>query len=147
MLAECPSSRCTLIPIALLELAAIAGEVWDFRARELEEFWVVRVDAVRGGGAWLVAPRPYSSETEVSIGLRSHAGDWRRAQAEEPCAIRLHLGPSPNGTFARIETLQPELEIGRSFAPCAAGVLAWAERELELGLGMLEPASEVSLPG
>ncbi len=132
------------IPIPLLELAARAEESWDWRARELEEHWLERADSRRAGGAWLVVPKPHAGEQMQLHPLRSQADSWIRADPEGPHEVCLSEGPSPNGSFVRCEVKEPSRFTGRPFAPVARSVLAWADHALQLGLGRLEHAREVS---
>ena len=72
---------------------------------------------------------------------------YRRSEpGEEPDAIVL-AGPSNVGGFVRFELAAGRAPAGPPLAPLVAAGMAWADRELDLGIGPLAPAREARRPG
>jgi hypothetical protein len=94
--------------------------------------------ATRWGGAWTQSTRPFAETSKVALcggldGVRYAVGD------EPPDAI-LSTEPGRTGGHVRFEPDAVRTPAGPSTAPLAVVGFAFADRELELGIGPLEAA-------
>jgi hypothetical protein len=145
-----PRFGAGLAPIAgettdllLVQRAVVAGTVLDYQPEQLEQSVVARADAHRGGAAYLPVPREFA-ETR-SFGLVS-AGGWRLAEPGEEPDARLELGPAASGPggFVRVRPEPSRTPIGPPLANRVAEMLAFADREFDLDLGVLRAPTRAS---
>jgi hypothetical protein len=120
--------------------ALIEGARPDVAAEALERGLVAAADRIRGGGGWLATTRPPSGQGEHR--LVREGGAYRRARAGEEADATVLAGPSNIGGFARFEPALGRTPVGPPLGPLVAAGLAWADRELGMGVGPLVPATE-----
>jgi hypothetical protein len=130
------------LPMALVALAAQAGSLTELHPAELEALVVAAADARRAGGGWTALVRPL--DATASYRLVDESGSYRFALPGEAGHAEIVTGPSDLGGFVRF-TPSPEcVAPGPPLAPRVVSAFAAADRELELGLGPLEPPSPAS---
>ncbi|HKF19610.1 MAG TPA: ATP-grasp domain-containing protein [Candidatus Dormibacteraeota bacterium] len=129
------------LPLGLLQLAIVEGLDLDYRPADLEEMLVAGADEHRSGGAWTTVSRVFTEMEEVRL-ARIDGGFARAAEGEEADAT-LSIGPSNLGGFVRFAAVPERTPTGISIAPRAVAFFAFADRELETGIGPLEPAREL----
>ena len=130
-----------LLPELLLGLGqrvAAAGELADLDTTGLEALVVDVADARRWGGAWTWTTRVQSATQSAPIVGDEHG--FRRATDGEVADGAISLGPNPAGGFVRFEPVPERTPVGPSLAPRAAAALAWADAELDAGVGPVVPA-------
>lgn len=135
------------LPLELLNLALVAGEVIDWRPEQLERLILRGSRVNRAGAASVHVPAAVSGERSAALFVGP--GGMRRAREGDPEDVQLALGENPAGGFLKV-TLHPDLtSVGPSVAPRVAAALAWADAEWELGIGPVSPAPDLrpsSLP-
>lgn len=129
------------LPLGLLQLAIVEGLELDYRPADLEEILVNGADEHRSGGAWTTVTRVFTEMEEVRL-VRIDGGFARAAEGEEADATP-SIGPSNLGGFVRFAAVPERTPTGISIAPRAVALFAFADRELETGIGPLEPAREL----
>ena len=74
------------------------------------------------------------------------AGSWRLAEPGEDEDARLELGPAASGPggFVRVRPEPSRTPIGPPLAKRVTEMLAFADREFNLGLGTLHPPTPAS---
>lgn len=129
------------LPLALLSIAAQAGESLDYRPAALEAAVVNAADATRAGGGWIAVREPIAETIERHATLD---GDTLRgARPGEVVAAKLMAGPSDMGGFLRLTPEAPLAPRGASVAPAVIRGFSWAEHELGVAIGALDPCSVV----
>jgi hypothetical protein len=121
----------------MLHHAVVEG-VADVPSAALEAAVVEAGAETRWGGAWTQSTRPFVETSKVALcggldGVRYAVGD------EPPDAI-LSTGPGRTGGHVRFEPDAVRTPAGPSIAPLALVGFAFADRELDLGIGPLEAA-------
>lgn len=134
------------LPFGMVLDAIVAGLPLEWRPGALERLLVDAADTTRTAatGAQLPVAVPRfdgRSLVREGDGFRWADDDGARGGAE--IAAELSSGSSPVGGFARITMAPSAVSIGASFAPCAAALWAFADRELGAGIGRLSPARTV----
>ncbi|GGP36864.1 hypothetical protein GCM10010185_05100 [Saccharothrix coeruleofusca] len=127
------------LPLALAQVALVAGHDLGVSSREFEELLVAAADAYRHGsvGANVRAVHP----TEV-VERPVVFTEWacRFAHPEEVPQGTLRLRPSPLGARLELDLVADQLPFGRPAAPLTVAAFALADREWGTALGPLEPA-------
>ena len=113
----------------------------DYRPADLEEMLVVGADQHPGGGAWSTVSCVFTEMEEVRLARTD--GRFARAAEGEEADATLSIGPSNLGGFVRFAPIPQRTPTGLSIAPRAVALFAFADRELETGIGLLEPAREL----
>ena len=126
-------------PLALLQVALVAGHDVGLSSLDLGALLVPAADAYRTGGAWAVAPvtGPVDFQERAFV-LTDHGCRWAAPHEPPDGALRL----SPFGTRALVE-LCPEpgrLPSGSSLGPLAVAAFALADAEWGTRFGSLEAA-------
>ena len=133
------------LPLLVLHWVAAAGRPLSATAAEIEQALVAAADARRAGGGWVFVDRRLTESREWDLVVRSGrariASDDGDGDAPDG---RLEAGPSAEGGFVRFTADPDRTPSGPSIAPRVCAVLAWADAELDLGLGPLTPASPAS---
>lgn len=131
-----PIARATPdLPLSLVFTAVLAGERLDYRPMELERLLVESADINRGGGAYTVITAAQSHTREVPL-VRGPAGYRPATEGEEPTAT-LSVGPGAIGGFVAYDPDPKYTPIGASIAPAATAGFAFADGQLETGIGPL----------
>jgi hypothetical protein len=128
------------LPLMLLNYAVCAG-VADIPAAALQEIVCAAGRDRRWGGAWTPTKKVVHENASYSLVL--DGGGWRHAREQETPDATFGIGPGPMGGFVRLTLDRERTPVGPSIAPRAAAAFAWADRELEAGLGTLQPAVSV----
>lgn len=130
-------------PLALLAFALQEEVELPVDPRELEAFVLEAADAKRAAHTIALTDERPADTTTLSL---ARAGDAWRVRGEdepgEPDATALY-GPSDAAGFLRFKAEPAVVPVGPSYARFAASALMWADREMGLGIGPLEPARDV----
>ncbi len=125
--------------VHLMNLAIVEGLPIDWRPRALEEALLAKADEVRAAGGMAVVTR------SLEPGKR-----WYRSVGETwvPCAedartVEVEVGPHPAGAIIFSRWDPKALVVGERVAPLVCSLLQQLDRELDLGLGAIEPAPDV----
>ena len=130
------------VPLFPLHWIAAAGHPIGVTADELEETLTAAADARRGGGGWVFVRRSFSETSTRRVVV--DGGVCRPAGDDEPPDVELTIGPGAEGGFVRCIPVPDRTAVGPSVAPLVCTVLAWADAELDLGLGPLSPAPDLA---
>jgi len=130
------------LPLHPLHWITAAGQPLPVSATELEATFTEAADARRGGGGWVFAHREVAETTRHPLVLEG--GTCRPTRHGEAPDATLVAGPGSEGAFVRCEPVAERTAVGPSIAPLACTVLAWADAELDLGIGPLVPAPDLS---
>jgi hypothetical protein len=127
------------MPMDLIHYAVVEGVqiTWDPRA--LEQHIVDAATGARQTRCHVVADAGIEERT---VGLRRADDGWRETGADA-AEVTVHCGPSPVGTFVRVVPEMSVLVPGASVAALVASVLQWVDTHIGLGLGPLEPATDM----
>jgi hypothetical protein len=123
--------------LMLLHYAVVEG-VADVPSAALENAVVEAGARTRWGGAWTPVTRRVDETSKIS--LVGGVDGFRHAIDGEPTDAVMELGPGRTGGFVRLEFDTVRTPRGPSIAPLAVAGFAFADRELDLGLGPLTPA-------
>lgn len=131
------------LPLLALALAAQHGEPLDFRLEHLERGLLETSREWRSGGGGIVLTKP-RSENEAHALVEGCDGMRAARSGETPDAL-LSVGPGPSTSsgFATLQLLPERVLAGPSAAPRIARGYAFADRELDTGIGPLVPAEPV----
>jgi hypothetical protein len=125
------------LTLMMLHYAVVEG-VADVETAALECAVVEAGMRTRWGGAWTPVTRTFDEASKVA--LVGGVDGFRPALAGEPADASLESGPGREGGFVRLEFDAARTRRGPSIAPLAVAGFAFADRELDLGLGPLSPA-------
>lgn len=128
----------TLLPLHWVSAAGLPVPV---TAADLEAALTAAADAHRGGGGWVFVRRELAETSTRALVVRD--GTCRPGADDVP-DVELVSGPGAEGGFVRCSPDPDRTPIGESVAPLVCTVLSWADRELDLGLGALAPAPDLS---
>ena len=126
--------------LMLLHHAVVEG-VADVPSAALERAVVAAGTRVRWGSSGTPVGRDF--EETATIPLVGGAGGFRRADGDEPPDVTLSYGPGRSGGHVRLEFDATRTPRGPSIAPRAVAGFAFADAELDFGLGPLIPAPEL----
>jgi len=118
-----------------LHLTVVEGEDLDYRPQELETTFLAAV-AENRESAFGAPIDGYSIGEQAEADLVWEEGTFRRARDDEGAVGTVQIGPMASGSYLRYS--QSDSKLGPSFAPTAAAVLAFADREWGIGVGELE---------
>ncbi|AHI01631.1 hypothetical protein KALB_8274 [Kutzneria albida DSM 43870] len=127
------------LPLALLQVALVAGHEAGISSIEFEDLLVSAADTTRISaiGANVKAVRP-ESEVERPVVWTEWACRW--AHEDEPAHGSLRLRPGPVGGRLELELYQEAVRPGRPAAPLVVSAFALADQDWGTGVGRLEPA-------
>ena len=128
----CPDLRLEILH------AAVAEGVVDVPSSGIEELVVDAAARTRWGGTWTSVTRVLSENTKTAL-VGGVDGFRRAAAGEVPDAV-LSAGPGRTGGHVRVDFDPARTPSGPSIAPRAVAGLAFADAELDLGIGPLAPA-------
>lgn len=126
------------LPLLPLHWLAAAERPLPVTAAEIEDALVAAADGRRAGGGWTMVSARLDETTEHPVVVRD--GRCLPAGTATPDG-RVEAGPGPEGGFVRFDAAPDRTPVGPSIAPRVCAVLAWADVELDLGLGPLHPAT------
>ncbi|MGH9230051.1 MAG: hypothetical protein ACRD07_15245, partial [Acidimicrobiales bacterium] len=127
------------LPFVALHWAVAAGWPCPVAPDELEATIVAAADAHRAGGGW-VAGRTRWHETREHPVVVTDDGCEAAADADVANGV-VTTGPSSQGGFIRFTATPGATPVGPPLAPRAASAYAWADGELDAGIGVrLRPA-------
>ena len=129
------------IPVFPLHWLAAAGDPIGVTAAELEQTLTDAADARRGGGGWVFVERSFAATSSRRVVIED--GTCRPARDGETPDAEITAGPGAEGGFVRCILDPGRTPVGPSVAPRVGAVLAWADREFDLGLGPLTPAPDL----
>ncbi|RKT52038.1 hypothetical protein [Saccharothrix australiensis] len=131
------------LPLALAQVALVAGHDLGVSSIEFEELLVGAADGYRRGsvGANVRAVRPTETVERPVVFT-----EWscRFAHPDEVPHGALRLRPSPLGARLELDLSADQLTPGRPVVPLAVAAFALADQEWRTGLGPLEPAVPVA---
>jgi hypothetical protein len=131
------------LPLLALALAVQHGEALDLRLPELERGLLDAADASRAGGGGIVVDKPHA-ETVVRAFVERGDGPGEAREGEAPDGfVSLGPGPSTSTGFSTVQLVPERVLAGPSIAPRVAQGYAFADHELEAGIGPLVPAEPV----
>ena len=130
------------VPLFPVHWIAAAGHPLGVTAGELEATLTAAADARRGGGGWVFVGRAFTETSTHHVVVDD--GVCRRADAAEPADGEVTVGPGAEGGFVRCILDPDRTPVGPSVATRVCSVLAWADAELDLGLGPLIPAPDLT---
>ena len=125
------------LTLKLLHYAVVEG-VADVESAALEHAVVEAGTSTRWGGAWTPVRRRFDETSTMA--LVGGVDGFRPALAGEATDVAMESGPGRAGGFVRLEFDAARTPRGPSIAPLAVAGFAFADRELDLGLGPLAPA-------
>lgn len=128
------------LPLALVALAAMAGEALAFDPERLERAVLEGSDRQRAGAGWIDVPTSFDETCEHA--LVAEGDRYRRARDGEEHDGLFVIGPGGRGGFVRFAPDAQRTPAGPSLAPRVCRAFAWADRELGTGIGPVEPAPE-----
>lgn len=123
----------------LLQFNLTAGREPGVTAAELESWAVPALDVAR-----MVLPRAIvnrrlvEDSTEIPL-----SWDGERLDRDPAGSLRLVMGPTAVGTFARLEVPHAALDVGARVGPLNAAMMRFLDEELGAGIGPVEPAPDV----
>jgi hypothetical protein len=130
----------TELPLELVDLAICEGEPWDFRADELEAWWLEGADRVRSGGGWTISRLAVEENRTWRLALD---GDGcREAREDEKGDADMLVGPASAGSLVRFTPDADYVRLGTSVAPLVAKAFRWSDEHLGTGFGHIEPARD-----
>ncbi|GLZ32497.1 hypothetical protein Lesp02_46850 [Lentzea sp. NBRC 105346] len=139
---SCFEDALPSLPLALVQVALVAG--WDLgiSSMQFEEMLLQAADATRAGsvGANVRAVQP-TEKTEREVVFNGWS--CRFAHGDEPSHATLRLAPSPIGARLELDLHRETMEHGRPVVPLTVAAFALADQEWGTGLGPLEPAVAV----
>lgn len=126
----------------LLQLNLVAGRHPGVSAAELEAWAVPALDARRTVQARALAPAQLV-EDSLEVGVH-----WDGARLHPHAAgnMRLVVGPSPVGAFAKVE-IPDDTPLPERVGPLNAALVRFLDEELDAGFGPVEPAPDVRRRG
>lgn len=130
--------RAADLPLYLLHLAIVEREPVDWQPRRFEQQVVAAADEQRSAGSFVSTPRVHDGEAALAW------DDGALRETTGPADVTVTGGSSPGGGVLRVLVDPARHPRGRSVAPVTAAALLWADDHWDLGLGPLEPASDVS---
>ena len=131
--------RSVDLPLLLLNFAIVESEPFDWCGPELEALLLEAADRDRSGRTMAVVSRRIT-EAIPEVSLVVDGLHVRRAEDGEEPAATLVVGPHSAGGIVLVKFSEKQTPVGPSLAPRAAAVLAWADTEWNLGIGVLAPA-------
>jgi hypothetical protein len=131
------------LPLALVQVALVAGHDLGVSSIEFEELLVGAADGFRAGsvGANVRAVRPTEPQ-ERPVVFTDWACRWAHPD-ETPHGV-LRLKPFPIGGRLELDFYRDGVPSGRPVAPLAVAAFALADQDWGTGLGPLEPAIPVA---
>jgi hypothetical protein len=134
------------LPFQILLDALVAGVPGDWRAVELEQMLLGHVDEHRAGGTWRTLPGALDPRDDHPLTISTGpdgAISVSEQQDGELADAHVSTGPSAIGGFVRAVFVSERTPKGPSVARRAQAFWAWADHELELGVGPLEASTAV----
>lgn len=128
------------VPLYLVHLAVVEDVDVDWRPDELERLVIGGAHRVRMVRSHLMVD---AELPEGSIWLRREGSRLVAVDDEAEADLALQRGPAPAGSLVRVEIDDDVVPTGSSPASLVAAALAWADDHWGLGLGPLQPASDV----
>ena len=133
------------LPLALVQVALVAGHDIGISSIEFEDLLVRAADASRisaiGANVKAVSP---TAEVERPVVWTEWACRW--AHEDEAPHGTLRLKPGRIGGRLELDLYQDGVRPGRAAAPLVVSAFALADQDWSTGLGPLEPAIAVSEP-
>ena len=126
------------LPLLPLHWLAAAERPLAVSAAEIEDALVAAADARRAGGGWTMVATRLAETTEHPVVVRD--GRCLPAGTATPDGT-VQAGPGAEGGFVNFRADPDRTPVGPSIAPRVCAVLAWADAELGLGIGPLNPAT------
>lgn len=133
------------INLELLNVIVMEGAPFDWRAETLERLILEVADAHRAGGGWL-STRGVATQTRSYV-LNRVADGWQIEEGEGPADAIGRVGPSATGSHVRVTPDPDRTPKGPSAQPLVAELLGAMDDALDLGIGRLTPAQDLSLTG
>jgi hypothetical protein len=127
--------------LMMLHYAVVEG-VADVESAALEHAVVEAGARTRWGGAWTPVTRRFDETSKVA--LAGSVDGFRHAIDGAPADAVMEVGPGRTGGFLRLDFDAARTPRGPSIAPLAVAGFAFADRELDLGLGPLASARPVA---
>lgn len=131
------------LPLALVQVALVAGHDIGISSIEFEDMVVAAADANRisaiGANVRAVAP---TAEVERAVVWTDWACRW--AHEDEQPHGSLRLKPGPVGGRLELDLYQEAVWPGRPAAPLVVSAFALADQDWSTGFGRLEPAVAAS---
>jgi hypothetical protein len=127
--------------LMLLHHAVVEGVV-DVLSAALENTLLEAGARTRWGGAWTAVERRFDQTSKAA--LVGGVDGFRHAIDGEPPDAVMEVGPGRTGGFVRFDFDAARTPRGPSIAPLAVAGFAFADRELDLGLGPLASARPVA---
>ena len=122
-------------PLLLALDAIVAGLDLDWQPVQFEAALVEAADEARGGGTW----RMVSAQVdEAKRNLVFHPAPHWEVEDETP-DVTVEMGPSASGAFLRSMVAPGRFASGPSFAPTAAAIWEFLDRDLGLDFGPILP--------
>ncbi len=132
------------IPLSLINLAVIEGEDVGWHPQDLESHIRILIrQRPYVTGNQLLAVRP---EQQISKTVRVEGATVRSTRKDEAPDATILVGPGTSGGFMLVMVNPDRLEPGDSAAPIVRDLLSFADREWDLGIGPLEPATDYRSP-
>ena len=125
----------------MLHYAVVEG-VADVESAALEHAVVEAGARTRWGGAWTPVTRRFDETSKAA--LAGGVDGFRHAIDGAPTDAVMEVGPGRTGGFLRIDFDAARTPRGPSIAPLAVAGFAFADRELDLGLGPLTSARPIA---
>lgn len=126
----------------LLQLNLVAGRHPEVTADAFEALALPALDAHRTVQARALAPQQLV-EDSLEVGVQ---WDGHRLRPHAEGNMRLVVGPSPVGAFAKVDILEGTPLPGR-VGPLNAALVRFLDEELDAGFGPVEPAPDVRRRG
>ncbi len=131
------------LPLALLQVALVAGHDVGVGAERFEETLLAAAD-LRRSGAIGANVRALRQEEPVQRGIVFDGWSCRWAEEPEPSHGTLRLRPYPVGGRLELELDGGALPLGAPVAPLTVAAFALADRDWGTGFGPLDPARETA---
>lgn len=129
------------LDLGVVNKAIVAGEPFDWRPNDLEEFVISAADAQRSARCFALISQKRTATESVPIAKRD--GRYVRLVEGENGDGELVFGPAVSGGMVRYVPAAERVLKGPSFAPTAVDAFAFADDEFGTGIGRLEAAHSV----
>jgi len=130
------------VSMSLVHYALIEGHDVGVSAAALESEWLAAADGTRSASAGFTLPTPAAETRRYE--LVYDGGAWRPAAEGEPVDGKVMYGPGVTGSFLNLKVDTERMPTGPSFAPVVAAFARWADAQLGVELGALQPAPDLS---